>query len=340
MTTYKKTSVEMGPLTLAGRPTLSSSAPRATLFLLCYNQARTVARAVESALAQDYRGLEIILSDDCSTDDSFEMLEAAVENYKGRHTLELNRNRENLGLIGHVNKAFELASGELVVLAAGDDYSVPGRVSALVQRYLAEEPRPLLIHSAVRKVKDGILSEVWVPPVVGRRMRLVDMASAESLYIGASACVSRELYELFGPIRHEGAFEDLVLGFRAALLGRMSYIDEPLVDYTEGEGLSARIDSEKGERRQRIAARVAGCETIENVIQQRTEDLEKVAEQLDPALLKTLRKRLRQELHAIRVRQAFYRSDRSVLAEVGAGPSWRVFRGLVAEAAFLRRSSH
>ena len=317
---------------------MTTEQPRVTFYLLCYNQERFVARAVEAGLAQDYPNLEIILSDDCSTDGSFDVMRSTMENYEGPHSLQLNRNPENLGLISHINKAFELASGELIVLAAGDDYSPPQRVSTLVERYLAEKPRPLLIHSAVRKVKDGILGDVWVPPVVKRRMSLLEMASAESLYIGASGCVSRELYEVFGPIRQEGVFEDLVLGFRAALLGRMSYVDKPLVEYTEGEGLSARIDSKKGERRQRIAARVAGCDTIANVIQQRAEDLEKVAERLDPAVLKSLRKRLSQEAHAVRVRQAFYQNDRSVLAEVRAVLNGRVLRGLVAEVVFLGRN--
>ena len=317
---------------------LLSEVPRATLFLLCYNQARTVARAVESVLAQDYPNLEIILSDDCSTDDSFELLRSAADNYGGSHSLKLNRNPENFGLIGHVNKAFDLASGELVVLAAGDDYSVPARVSTLVRHYLAEEPRPLLIHSSVRKVRDGIPGEVWVPPVVKRSMRLLGMASADSIYIGATACVNRELYEIFGPIQHEGAFEDLVLGFRAALLARMSYIDEPLVHYTADEGISAQNNSKIGDRQRRLSARVSACDTIAVVLQQRAEDLERVAERLDPAVLGSLRKRLSQEAQAIRVRRAFYQSDRSVLTEARADLNWRVMCGLFAEAAFLARN--
>lgn len=317
---------------------MTTGQPKVTFCLLCYNQERLVARAAGSALAQDYPNLEIILSDDCSTDDSFDVLTAA-QNYQGPHTLKINRNSENLGLIGHVNRVFELASGDLIVLAAGDDYSLPERVSTLVKRYLAEKPHPLLIHSSARKIQDGKPGATWVPPVVKRRMRLMDMASAESLYIGATACVSRELHEIFGPIKQEGTFEDLVMGFRAALLGRMSYIDEPLVDYTVNEGLSAKIDSTQGERRQKMAARVAGCNTMAKVVRQRAEDLENVAEQLHPAVLKSLRKRLRQESHAVRVRQAFYQREKSVLAEIGAGLNWRVFRGFVAEIAFLARTS-
>mgnify|MGYP001131230406 CR=1 FL=1 len=129
-----------------------------------------------------------------------------------------------------------------------------------------------------------------------------------------------------------------VFGFRAALLGRISYIDQPLVNYTVEEGLSTRIDSGKGTREQRLAARAAGCDKLATVLEQRAEDLEAVAERLDPSTLQSLRQRLRQESHAIRVRQAFYRSDRSVLAELGPGLNWRVIRGLGAESLLWLRT--
>jgi glycosyltransferase involved in cell wall biosynthesis len=315
-----------------------TATPRVTIFLLCYNQSRTVDRAAESVLAQDYPNLEVILSDDASTDDSFDVMSAAADRYLGMHTVRLNRNPKNLGLVGHVNRAFELATGELLVLAAGDDYSVQGRVMSLVDRYLAHDPRPLLLHSSVRELRAGAICDVRRPPLVERKMRLLDMASAESLYIGATGCISRQLYEIFGPIKHKDAFEDLVLGFRAALLGRIAYVGNPLVDYTLGAGLSNRIDSRKGQRHERLAARAAGCATIADVIRQRSEDLEKVADQLDPEVLKSLRKRLGHELQAIRVRQAFYSGSQSVLSELGAHWNRRVMRGILAEMAFLSRN--
>lgn len=47
----------------------------------------------------------------------------------------LNRNQKNLGLINHVNKLFEVSSGDLMVVAAGDDISLSDRVECLVDAF-------------------------------------------------------------------------------------------------------------------------------------------------------------------------------------------------------------
>ena len=51
--------------------------------------------------AQIYSPFEIILSDDCSPDGTFKIMQEMVEAYKGPHEFVLNRNEENLGIGGH-----------------------------------------------------------------------------------------------------------------------------------------------------------------------------------------------------------------------------------------------
>ncbi len=111
------------------------SRPLVTLALMAYNQEQMIEGAVGGALAQTYSPLEILISDDCSTDRAFECATAAVDDYEGPHQLRLNRNPHNLGLIGHVNALFEMARGEIVVLAAGDDVSLPERVVRIVEAF-------------------------------------------------------------------------------------------------------------------------------------------------------------------------------------------------------------
>ena len=76
------------------------SRPLVTLALMAYNQEQMIEGAVGGALAQTYSPLEILISDDCSTDRAFECAAAAVDDYEGPHQLRLNRNPHNLGLIG------------------------------------------------------------------------------------------------------------------------------------------------------------------------------------------------------------------------------------------------
>src|SRR2546421_11119698 len=101
----------------------------------CYNQEAFIREAVESAFSQTYSPLEIIISDDCSKDRTFEVVQQMAAAYRGPHTVRLNRNDRNLGISGNTSRAVELCRGELVILAAGDDVSLPERTNIIVQAW-------------------------------------------------------------------------------------------------------------------------------------------------------------------------------------------------------------
>ena len=101
--------------------------PLITFALFAYNQEQIVHQAIEGAFSQTYSPLEIILSDDCSSDRTFEIMERMTSAYQGPHKVILNRNQKNLGIGRHYNKIMEMAHGEIKVGAAGDDISLPER---------------------------------------------------------------------------------------------------------------------------------------------------------------------------------------------------------------------
>jgi len=106
--------------------------PLVTFALFSYNQERFIQEAVEGALQQDYPRLEIILSDDCSSDSTFEIIELLVSKYTGPHSIIINKNDTNIGLASHFNKIIAQAKGDIIVVAAGDDISLQTRVSKTV----------------------------------------------------------------------------------------------------------------------------------------------------------------------------------------------------------------
>lgn len=107
--------------------------PLVTFALIAYNQERYISEAVSGALAQTYEHLEIILSDDCSTDRTFEIMVGMATDYRGNHQIILNRNEKNVGIFSHVMNVFGISNGELIVFAAGDDISVHDRVENVVK---------------------------------------------------------------------------------------------------------------------------------------------------------------------------------------------------------------
>jgi len=106
-----------------------------TFALFAYNQEHFIRDAIRGALSQTYEPLEIILSDDCSSDRTFEIMQEMADAYEGPHRVRLNRSPENLGILGHLIDVGREARGSILVVAAGDDISKPERVAALIPMF-------------------------------------------------------------------------------------------------------------------------------------------------------------------------------------------------------------
>ena len=256
---------------------LNDSKILATFFLITYNQERYVREAIEGAFSQTYSPLEIVISDDCSTDGTFRIIEEMCDKYDGQHKVVLNRNRENLGLIGHINRITSLSSGELIIYAAGDDISLPERTGKLVERYLSSGGKASLIHSSVYLIdNNGKRVGMRLPPVISGALDIRGMAVSSALIIGATSAFNRNIEEIFGSITYSKCIEDLVLGFRSALIGGLECIDEPLILYRHESGITARSDIRTQTFDQLLKRRIRDQEIYLAVLSQRLADLNRI----------------------------------------------------------------
>lgn len=217
--------------------------PLVTFYVMSYNQARFVRQAVEAALAQTYSPLQVVLSDDCSSDGTFDIIQDVVKRYSGPHLVVLNRNDRNLGISDHVNRIIELAAGELIIAADGDDVSSPRRAERLVDVW-TRNGRPAALYSAVSCIdaegepseRDGDKWFARFLPVEhetrgDRLLRFVKDGSPR--LVSCSAAWTKELCEAFGPLPSRVWFEDDLITLRAWLFDRIDYIPEALVSYRQ-----------------------------------------------------------------------------------------------------------
>ena len=233
------------------------SRPRVTLFVLAWRQEAHVRAAVEGAFAQEGPPLEILLSDDASPDGTFSVMQALAQAYSGPHRVVLNRNEQNRGLIGHLNRVMELATGELVIQNAGDDVSHPDRAARLTAAWAAD-PAVRAVHSAMRRLD----AAGQAAPLVPRWPPMAEVTPAEVVadsrpghrrhLIGASMAWDRRIWRDFGPLPASALVEDRPIAFRATLTGRIAWVDAPLLDYREG-GASDSGGAEAAAYRLRLA---------------------------------------------------------------------------------------
>ena len=101
-----------------------------------YNYAQFIRQALESALEQTYDNIEIIVVDDCSTDNSVEIIEEYVSK---SDKIKFYQNPKNLGVVASHNRCVELANGEYIVVLSSDDYLHPDFVKDSVE-YLEKYP--------------------------------------------------------------------------------------------------------------------------------------------------------------------------------------------------------
>lgn len=105
--------------------------PKVTIAIPTYNRVRYVKRAVQSALNQTYKNVEIIVSDNASPDNTVE----EVGKFKDER-LVIIKQVKNLGLAGNFNTCLNKATGEYFILLSDDDYLEPTAIEELVNPFL------------------------------------------------------------------------------------------------------------------------------------------------------------------------------------------------------------
>lgn len=211
-----------------------------SLVLMAYNQAAYVAEAVMGALSQEGPPIEIILSDDCSQDDTFRIMQQAVEAYRGPHRVILRRNATNIGLIAHYRTVFELSSGDVVIVAGGDDVSLPDRAVRIREVFDTTDAWLVYSHATCMDLDGNEMPPIYLGAKFHQGADLYTVATASSLYVGATGAYRKDLFRKYGHVGNPRAYEDLVYGFRAALENRIAFIDRPLIRYRVGSGVSTR----------------------------------------------------------------------------------------------------
>jgi glycosyltransferase involved in cell wall biosynthesis len=209
------------------------SSPLVTFVVLGYKQEQFIREAVAGALAQTYSPLEIILSDDCSPDRTFEIMQEMAAAYHGPHKIILNRNPKNLGLGSHINRLMELASGEIIVVGAGDDISLPERAECIQREFVASGGKAMAVFSDMTEI-DGngnFLKHADTRPRPGFDHPVQCCRNMLAGITGASNAWHRKVFDVFGPLQPGIVFEDRVIALRAVLLGGIRHIPQPLVKY-------------------------------------------------------------------------------------------------------------
>lgn len=208
--------------------------PLISYVVTAYNIEGFIRESIECAFAQTYSPLEIILSDDCSSDNTYKIMEEMAKSYKGPHKVKLNRNPQNLGITRHMNKAYlELAEGEIIIAAHGDDVSLPERTQ-LSYEFLRDNPDVTAVSLSMKSI-DSCGRENGTDDACVDSIRFYDFESGGNIP-APSRAFYKKVMTTFGPLADDCPTEDELITTRALMMGRNAFLPNIGVYYRKHQG--------------------------------------------------------------------------------------------------------
>ncbi|MBD2310985.1 glycosyltransferase family 2 protein [Desertifilum sp. FACHB-1129] len=112
--------------------------PKVSVVIPTFNRETLVKRAIESALVQTYSNIEVVVVDNCSSDNTYQVVQEYI---KSDSRVRCYQNKKNLGPTLNWLRGIELSEGEYVKILFSDDWMVPHAIENFVKPFLESESK-------------------------------------------------------------------------------------------------------------------------------------------------------------------------------------------------------
>jgi glycosyltransferase involved in cell wall biosynthesis len=137
--------------------------PLVSIIVMTYNSSKYILETLESARAQTYRNLELIVTDDCSGDNTIELVESWIEKHKSRFIKSaVITSPVNTGIPANCNRGIKKSDGEWIKIIAGDDILVDNCITYFISaleinsdlRFIASDMHYINVDGEIVENKD------------------------------------------------------------------------------------------------------------------------------------------------------------------------------------------
>lgn len=140
-----------------------SLTPEVSVAVISYQQKAFIAEALQSVIDQDYPNVQIVVSDDHSTDGTADEI-ARIAERSPKPVLPL-LNDQRAGITTNLNRALRNCTGKYVCFFGGDDLFLPGKITRQVEWMEEREERVLCGHQVEVFYDDGTSSHPYARPL-------------------------------------------------------------------------------------------------------------------------------------------------------------------------------
>ncbi|UCF93502.1 MAG: glycosyltransferase family 2 protein [Desulfobacterales bacterium] len=135
---------------------MNAQFPLVSIGLPVYNSEKTIVRALDSLLAQNYPNFEIVISDNSSTDKTAEICRQYAER---DNRIKFNINPKNLGINANFYIVYKMAAGKYFMWAGSDDFWQPDFIRTLVRELESDTRAGVALCAVQRAYPDGSVED-------------------------------------------------------------------------------------------------------------------------------------------------------------------------------------
>lgn len=201
-----------------------------SVLVICYNQEQYIAQTIESIVSQEHNySYELIICDDASKDKTPEIIKSYYEKYPD--IIKMVLREKNLGLIGNYYDGLSRLTGEYIMVCAGDDYWLPGKVETQIT-YMDEHPDVGLCYGDAITV-DTNGNQIGVKK--GQINNTFKTLITSNYMMAASICQRKCMADIYinqiSPLQKNWLMEDYPLVLWFSINSKISYISQQFTAY-------------------------------------------------------------------------------------------------------------
>ncbi len=214
-----------------------------------YNNARFIRETLNSIAAQTYQNIEIIINDDCSTDNSIEVIENWISEHRNLEIVLL-KNDQNRGLCKSINNMLSIYKGDYLCLIASDDKYLPDFVMTRVNHLKSTSDQVGICYSKSFLIDEHDSKRIgteerhfWPSGYIFEKICGLDGSFCKPF----TAMVKRSVYEVVGKYDESLLFEDIDFFLKVSRSFRIDFLDVLDTEYRIVKGsLGTQVYSNKG----------------------------------------------------------------------------------------------
>lgn len=207
-----------------------------TVICLCYNHENFVTESLFSVMNQDYAFVELIIVDDCSTDNSKNIIKKWLLDYP---EVRFISNEINLGNTKSFNKALQFAKGDYIIDLAADDVLISNCISLQVKAFENSTFKNLgIVYGNAELINEkGEFDSYYFP--VDQNHKIIEKRQTGNIYLSVlsggdcmcsvSSMAKKSVYDALKGYDENLSYEDLDFWIRASRLYEFDFIDEILI---------------------------------------------------------------------------------------------------------------